>query len=149
MALNQQLLKSAYGSLAKENASSINGTFPSTQAEWDAADIYKTGITFEDVVRKYVYYDRLNKMVELRNCRDVMLQAQDWRIIKSITTGVPLSDEWKQWFEDMRNITDTAMTIEEAVFPIQPGIDTELADSAEPWELAKMTADFDVSDLIE
>jgi hypothetical protein len=56
----------------------------------------------------------------VRQQRDNMLSATDWRVIKSIETQTPENPEWMQYREDLRNIPQQAGFPWNVVWPTQP-----------------------------
>jgi hypothetical protein len=134
---NERFFVQAYQYLAKDNNNYHGGAFPTTQADFEASDLWQDTFSWADLCLRTEYYKRMDSLAELRHSRDVMLGMQDHIILRSITSGEPLSDEWKQWFQDMRDITDTYTTLEEAEFPLPPNHNF---DDAEPLSMAKMDA---------
>jgi hypothetical protein len=43
--------------------------------------------------------------VIVKQKRDFFLQESDWRVVKATDTGVPLSQEWKDYRQALRDIT--------------------------------------------
>jgi hypothetical protein len=56
----------------------------------------------------------------VRQQRDNMLSATDWRVIKSIETQTPESPEWMQYREDLRNIPQQEGFPWNVIWPTQP-----------------------------
>ena len=66
-------------------------------------------------------FDR--SMAHLRQRRDNLLKASDWEVIMAKEKGTTLSAEFKNWRQDLRDITN-GLTIDEQVeaveFPEKP-----------------------------
>jgi hypothetical protein len=43
--------------------------------------------------------------INIKIQRDQLLQQSDWRVVKAADTGVPLSQEWKDYRQALRDIT--------------------------------------------
>ena len=49
---------------------------------------------------------RLNiEWMRIKGQRDRLLQESDWRVVKAADTGIPLSQEWKDYRQALRDIT--------------------------------------------
>ena len=57
---------------------------------------------------------------QVRQQRDQILAATDWRVIKATETGIPESAEWMQYREDLRNIPQQEGFPWNVVWPTQP-----------------------------
>jgi hypothetical protein len=60
------------------------------------------------------------KADEVRQQRDQLLTATDWRVIKATETQTPESPEWMQYREDLRNIPQQQGFPWNVVWPSQP-----------------------------
>lgn len=87
----------------------------SLDASWNQVPV-ADGYTVADdaVFVKYVLQPRneegvewalANKWVSVRKERDDLLAETDWRVIKSIETGVAISDSWMAYRQELRDIT--------------------------------------------
>ena len=60
------------------------------------------------------------KLDLLRDERNLRLAECDWLVVKANETGTPVPDEWKTYRQALRDITQTATSLEDATFPTQP-----------------------------
>ncbi len=59
-------------------------------------------------------------LVDLRFERNYLLTETDWVVAKSIETGTPIPDEWKTYRQALRDITKTATSMDDVVWPTKP-----------------------------
>ena len=74
--------------------------------DWDASNS-KTKPTLEDLQSKVTALNAAEPMKRLRYERDRLLQECDWRVTKAADTGVALSDDWKTYRQQLRDLPST------------------------------------------
>lgn len=61
-----------------------------------------------------------NKIKEVRNLRNLFLQESDWVIIKAKETGTNIPVAWKNYRQELRDITSQEGFPHEVVWPTKP-----------------------------
>ena len=59
-------------------------------------------------------------MRRLRVERDRLLTETDWVAARAFETGATISDEWKTYRQQLRDITKTATSLDDVTWPTQP-----------------------------
>ena len=64
--------------------------------------------------------DPMWKMQELRDARSMFLRDTDWVVTKAMETGEPVPQQWQDYRQALRDITNTYSSLEEVVWPEKP-----------------------------
>ena len=74
--------------------------------EWDSSNSIPKP-TKEDLESKLAVINAAEPMRRLRLHRDRLLQECDWRVTKAADTGVALSNDWKTYRQQLRDLPST------------------------------------------
>ena len=111
--------------------------FPTTEDEWKAGYAEQIGTTEDNIsimstdqsewqvtwAQIEVEVEKLKvdiPLQEVRIERNHRLTDTDWVVAKSIETGTPISDDWKTYRQELRDITKTATSMDDVVWPTKP-----------------------------
>ena len=83
--------------------------------------------TKEDLESKLAVINAAEPMRRLRLHRDRLLQECDWRVTKAADTGVTLSNDWKTYRQQLRDLPSTQNPI------ISDMEDDNIGISSVPW----------------
>ena len=120
----------------KDTGFNLNG-YVTTEEEWKAGyeeQIGKTedniAIMSSDPTKWQVTWAKIQTEVEklktelplriVRTERNHRLTDTDWVVAKATETGVGISTEWKTYRQALRDITKTANSIDDVVWPTKP-----------------------------
>ena len=92
---------------------------PDQVLAWNAA---KLGAMPDDQALDDAYAAALlnRQKAEVRLDRDARLAATDWRVIKALETGVPMSAEWQAYRQALRDISQQPGFPGDVTWPVQP-----------------------------
>ena len=76
----------------------LKNTRPFYPAKWS-----NITMSWEDLRSQQEKLDQQLYIIKTR--RDQLLQQSDWRVVKAADTGIPLSQEWKDYRQALRDIT--------------------------------------------
>ena len=94
--------------------------------EWDSNNAI-TKPTKDDFESKLAVINAAEPMRRLRLHRDRLLQECDWRVTKSADTGVALSNDWKTYRQQLRDLPSTQNPV------IAPTDDDNIGISSVTW----------------
>ena len=60
------------------------------------------------------------KWMQVRNERNRLLSETDWVVTKASDTGVALSDEWKTYRQELRDLPATQTDVDNITYPTKP-----------------------------
>ena len=60
------------------------------------------------------------KWLQVRNKRNRLLLDTDWVVTKASDTGVALSDEWKIYRQELRDLPATQTDVDNITYPTKP-----------------------------
>ena len=104
---NKQEFASMYAKVTGENA---NGTAIESTKESD------WGVTWEDVSAKKDALIAAEPMRLLREERNIRIAKSDWMANSDVT----MSDEWKTYRQALRDITESATSLDDVTWPTEP-----------------------------
>ena len=83
---------------------------------WDDTEKKNQGLTWEEPATPTVSDEQ--KLIDLRRVRNNLLNATDWRA----STDLTMSDEWKTYRQELRDITKTYQSMDAVGFkwPTEP-----------------------------
>lgn len=76
--------------------------------------LYSNGSFSDPTMEEDIYWTRV------REERNRLLAETDWVVIKANESGTPVSDEWKNYRQALRDITTTFQNANDVVFPDKP-----------------------------
>ena len=82
----------------------------------ESSDPSKFGVTWKQASDKKTELVNAKPMADLRAERDRRLAETDWMASSDLT----MSDAWKKYRQDLRDITKTATSLDDAKFPTKP-----------------------------
>jgi hypothetical protein len=82
----------------------------------ESADLSDWGVTWSQVSAKKTELVNAEPMRLLRVERNKLLAETDWMASSDLT----MSDAWKKYRQDLRDITKTATSLDDAKFPTKP-----------------------------
>ena len=85
---------------------------PFYPAKWN-----NTTMSWEDLRSQQEKLDQQWMLIKLE--RYQLIQSSDWRVVKATDTGIPLSQEWKDYRQALRDITTQSDPFN-IVWPIAP-----------------------------
>lgn len=94
--------------------------------DWDASNSIPKP-TKADLESKLAALNVAEPMKRLRYRRDKLLQECDWRVTKAADTGVALSDDWKNYRQQLRDLPSTQNPV------ISPTENDNLGISSVTW----------------
>ena len=89
--------------------------------EWDSSNSISKP-TKDDLESKVAILNAAEPMKRLRERRDELLQECDWRVTKASDTGVALSNDWKTYRQQLRDLPSTQTPVMEDPITTQLGI---------------------------
>ena len=60
------------------------------------------------------------KWMQVRNEINLLLSETDWVVTKASDTGVALSDEWKTYRQELRDLPATQTDVDNITYPTKP-----------------------------
>ena len=78
------------------------------------------GVTWEQVETKLTELSALDDIKRLRFERDRLLKETDWVTLRSYSQGVPVPQEWADYHQALRDITNTYTSLDDVVWPEKP-----------------------------
>lgn len=60
------------------------------------------------------------KWMQVRNERNRLLSETDWVVTRASDTGVALSDEWKTYRQELRDLPATQTDVDNITYPTKP-----------------------------
>ena len=85
---------------------------------WVSKDINQP--TEEQINLKISELEAAEPMRLLRLERNKILKTSDWRVVKAIETGIPMSSEWKTYRQSLRDITKSYSSLDTVLWPTEP-----------------------------
>ncbi len=61
-----------------------------------------------------------HKWQSIRNKRNLLLSQSDWVVTKASETGVAVSDEWKTYRQELRDLPATQTDVDNITYPTKP-----------------------------
>lgn len=61
-----------------------------------------------------------NKWQSIRDQRNLLLSQSDWVVTKASETGVAVSDEWKTYRKELRDLPATQTDVDNITYPTKP-----------------------------
>ena len=104
---NKQEFSTMYAKVTGENA---NGTAIESTKESD------WGVTWEDVKAKADELEAAEPMRLLREERNIRIAKSDWMANSDVT----MSDEWRTYRQALRDITESATSLDDVTWPTEP-----------------------------
>ena len=104
---NKQEFSTMYAKVTGENA---NGTAIESTKESD------WGVTWEDVKAKADELEAAEPMRLLREERNMRIATSDWMANSDVT----MSDEWRTYRQALRDITESATSLDDVTWPTEP-----------------------------
>ena len=99
-------------------------------AEWSCIGDTYAGITWLDssqtkpteteITNKIIALDEVEPVRLLRIQRDRLLKESDWVIVKQIDTGIAVSDDWKTYRQQLRDLPANTSDPENPTWPTKP-----------------------------
>lgn len=86
--------------------------------EWFSEDVPKP--TLEEIQNWSIEVKNKAKLKDLRNERNKKLLATDWITLRSYSQGIPVPQEWAEYQQALRDITDTYTSLDDVVWPTKP-----------------------------
>lgn len=77
-------------------------------------------VSWKKILIKKVELIEQQKLIDLRAERDKRLQEVDYITLRSYSQGVPVPEEWANYQQSLRDITDTYESLEDVVWPTKP-----------------------------
>ena len=105
---NKQEFSTMYAKVTGENA---NGTAIESTKESD------WGVTWEDVKAKADELEAGEPMRLLREERNRRIATSDWMANSDVT----MADDWKTYRQALRDITESATSLDDVTWPTEPG----------------------------
>ena len=96
---------------AKVTGADANGTAIESTKESD------WGVTWEDVKAKADELEAGEPMRLLREERNMRIATSDWMANSDVT----MSDEWRTYRQALRDITESATSLDDVTWPTEPG----------------------------
>ena len=107
----QPTTKAEFASMyAKVTGADANGTAIESTAESD------WGVTWEDVKAKADELEAGEPMRLLREERNIRIAKSDWMANSDVT----MSDEWRTYRQALRDITESATSLDNVTWPTEP-----------------------------
>lgn len=78
------------------------------------------GVTWEQVEIKLTELTVLDDIKRLRFERDILLKETDWVTLRSYSQGVAVPQEWADYQQALRDITNTYTSLDDVVWPTKP-----------------------------
>jgi len=60
------------------------------------------------------------KWLQVRNYRNRLLSETDWVVTRASDTGVAVSDEWKTYRQELRDLPATQTDVDNITYPTKP-----------------------------
>lgn len=89
----------------------VNGNIPFTEEEEREADAAAAAWAAGEVTRK---------AIAIREERDKKLSETDWMIIKSLESGIPVSDDYKVYRQALRDVPNQSGFPHNVTWPNKP-----------------------------
>jgi hypothetical protein len=90
----------------------------SPNCKWSLVGYDYDGLVWEDDINKKPSREEVEKKAKeiydetpwniLRRQRDMRMKEVDWVTLRSVRTGEPISEEWKQYMQELADITKTS-----------------------------------------
>tara|TARA_A200000159_G_scaffold140652_1_gene142987 strand:+ start:193 stop:540 length:348 start_codon:yes stop_codon:yes gene_type:complete len=91
-----------------------------TYSGLDWQDSSQTKPTETEITNKIIALDEVEPVRLLRIQRDRLLKESDWVIVKQIDTGIAVSDDWKTYRQQLRDLPANTSDPENPTWPTKP-----------------------------